>query len=392
MDTAQQQQIKDLYEQDRIKFVYRFPFVGQLLLSISMVPDTEGAVHLAAVDGQRLWLSPEYCTLSEDARLALLNHEMYHILLGHVLMPASFDLRCANLAQDVVINRLLEQGPATEHGMKELGKLGCVRTSKLGFKVGLDKDEIEFKVENLSSKDWVALYFELQSSAEYKGLKKQWKQDVRLVPDADRAQVQRRADSAKSRAVQYGLAPAGMDLQGELQAPAVPWQKVLRRELSQVVRPSDYGHRYQTRKLHLGYIRTLDKKEQDIVYALDTSGSMKEDVGQGLSELKGLLQSVRCNLHFLSCDTQATHLVRVRSPQMVSASNLPVVGGGGTDFRPIFDKIETELMSKRRTPSCLIVFTDGVGVFPKHAPSYPVIWVSTSRTTYPWGRVVSVVT
>jgi predicted metal-dependent peptidase len=63
-----------------------------------------------------------------------------------------------------------------------------------------------------------------------------------------------------------------------------------------------------------------------------------------------------------------------------------VKGGGGTDFRPVFDRIEKEELK----PDVLIYFTDMDGHFPSYAPTYPVIWASINprRQTAPFGEVI----
>jgi len=71
-----------------------------------------------------------------------------------------------------------------------------------------------------------------------------------------------------------------------------------------------------------------------------------------------------------------------------SGSELPkkVLGGGGTSFIPVFDRIEREQLM----PDVLIYFTDMYGMFPTKAPTYPVIWASITENikTAPFGDVI----
>ena len=65
------------------------------------------------------------------------------------------------------------------------------------------------------------------------------------------------------------------------------------------------------------------------------------------------------------------------------------LGGGGTDFRPVFERIEEEMLE----PDLMLYLTDGYGLFPSERPSYPVVWGSITdpkHVTYPWGDVVQV--
>jgi len=57
-------------------------------------------------------------------------------------------------------------------------------------------------------------------------------------------------------------------------------------------------------------------------------------------------------------------------------------GGGGTDFRKVFEYIEEKSIEL----DCLVYFTDAEGSFPEEEPPYPVIWIVQSRAGVPWGR------
>jgi predicted metal-dependent peptidase len=68
---------------------------------------------------------------------------------------------------------------------------------------------------------------------------------------------------------------------------------------------------------------------------------------------------------------------------MWEAMRLPaeISGGGGTDFRPLFDWIEREHLS----PDLLIYFTDAEGQFPAREPSFPVAWLVKGKAPTPFG-------
>jgi predicted metal-dependent peptidase len=69
-----------------------------------------------------------------------------------------------------------------------------------------------------------------------------------------------------------------------------------------------------------------------------------------------------------------------------------VLGGGGTSFIPVFERIEAEQLR----PDVLVYFTDCFGLYPKNVPQYPVIWASITPEaqlgTYrpPFGEIVYV--
>ena len=68
---------------------------------------------------------------------------------------------------------------------------------------------------------------------------------------------------------------------------------------------------------------------------------------------------------------------------------LALKGGGGTDFRPVFDLVEHQGV----TPSCLVYLTDlQCSRFPEIPPDYPVLWVNTDpgfgTASPPFGRII----
>ena len=59
-------------------------------------------------------------------------------------------------------------------------------------------------------------------------------------------------------------------------------------------------------------------------------------------------------------------------------------GGGGTDFRPLFEWVAAEQLR----PDLLVYFTDAEGEFPEYAPDYPVLWLVKGKAPVPWGERV----
>ena len=66
-------------------------------------------------------------------------------------------------------------------------------------------------------------------------------------------------------------------------------------------------------------------------------------------------------------------------------------GGGGTDFRVIFEYIHKNC--SKELPACVVIFTDGDGPYPdeSEALGVPVLWVINNQMfTPPWGKVTHV--
>ena len=62
-------------------------------------------------------------------------------------------------------------------------------------------------------------------------------------------------------------------------------------------------------------------------------------------------------------------------------------GGGGTDFRVVFEYIRHEMSDQ--LPACIVIFSDGIGPYPAEvqALGIPVLWIINNiKTTPPLGK------
>ncbi len=117
--------------------------------------------------------------------------------------------------------------------------------------------------------------------------------------------------------------------------------------------------------------------------AIDSSGSVEEEL---LSLFAGELEALFLSfpdvqLDLLVCDAKIQNVYRFVSGEILDFS---IKGGGGTDFRPVFDYIERELPET----SMLIYFTDAKGTFPQNEPLYETIWVVKEESEVPFGREI----
>lgn len=119
-----------------------------------------------------------------------------------------------------------------------------------------------------------------------------------------------------------------------------------------------------------------------ICYAVDTSGSMSEnDLSQAMGELDEIRKKFNAKVYVLDCDAN------VHNSKWLSVHDpLPILnGGGGTDFRPVFEHI----YDKKLKPDYIVFFTDGYGDFGEDK-GLPVLWVMTSDVKPPFGEVVHI--
>jgi len=185
-----------------------------------------------------------------------------------------------------------------------------------------------------------------------------------------------------------GDAPAGLKrIVEDLIDPDLPIEEYLRRFVETHAR-NDYSTLPPNRRfIHMGlYLPSLRSQElPPVILGVDTSGSVTD---QMIANFGGImtrvLEAFDSILHVLYTDAA------VQTVQTLTREDLPLQldpkGGGGTDFRPVFQWVEEQ---DEIEPACLIYFTDLYGTFPDEEPEYPVLWVTTSdKTDAPFGEVV----
>jgi predicted metal-dependent peptidase len=182
--------------------------------------------------------------------------------------------------------------------------------------------------------------------------------------------------------------------------PKVPWEKYLRTSMLRKAGPPKLDWRYRNRRLAgrqpdpLFYAKTAHIGAGTIVFVGDNSGSIgNKEINVFCGEASGIVADLNPQRFIaLWCDTKITRCEELEDPHDLNDLFMKwkkdgVGGGGGTDFRPAFKKVEEMGLE----PDMLVFFTDGQGDFPKAEPHYPVIWASIHKPSkYPWGEVVDI--
>ena len=149
-------------------------------------------------------------------------------------------------------------------------------------------------------------------------------------------------------------------------------------------------------------IEPLEYKEvqrvREFVIALDTSESVAGELIQTfvtktwniLKQTENFFTTV--NVHILQCGARVEEDAKITSQDEFDAYMRRMVlrGFGGTDFRPVFDHVDTLLRQHEfQNLKGLIYFTDGYGTFPPMPPKYEAafVFVDNGRElpdTPPW--------
>ncbi|WP_345970660.1 VWA-like domain-containing protein [Sulfurimonas sp. HSL1-6] len=165
----------------------------------------------------------------------------------------------------------------------------------------------------------------------------------------------------------------------------VDWRSELFHALSRHLK-SDYRMLPPSKKLlynHI-YLPSSTSETLDIVIAIDSSGSVDEVLlGRFIAEVESLLETFNdYRIELLVCDA------KVQSHRQFYPGEplrFELKGGGGTDFRPVYEWTE------RYAPMAplLLYFTDCDGRFPDREPLIDTVWITPeTESEVPFGQTI----
>ncbi|MGP8486054.1 vWA domain-containing protein [Paraburkholderia fungorum] len=201
--------------------------------------------------------------------------------------------------------------------------------------------------------------------------------------------------AAKAAQMRGGMPGALQGMIAQAVEPAVDWRPILHR-FAQDSSPTDYSYAMPNRRyLHLGlYLPSLHELAVgDAVFVRDSSGSVWDETqAQFAAEIVAVNDGVRPRrLIVIDCDTRVTQMQIFERGDAVDFELQPVRGGGATSFVEPFRRLAEEGIH----PAFLVYLTDMDGHFPDEAPSYPVLWASTTplkrAKKAPFGETVEVI-
>ena len=202
-------------------------------------------------------------------------------------------------------------------------------------------------------------------------------------PDKLDEQWKSRLAAAAQAARQAGkLSQSLMRFVDDLLAPQLPWRALLARYMMNAAR-DDYSFQRTSRREGEALMPRLYSQGVRVAVALDTSGSVtREELQAFLSEIDALKAQVRADVILHACDDKLDPAGPWKYA-LWEAMDLPdqISGGGGTDFRPVFDWLQRE----QSNPDLLVYFTDAEGRFPEREPAFPVVWLVKGKAPVPFG-------
>ncbi len=164
----------------------------------------------------------------------------------------------------------------------------------------------------------------------------------------------------------------------------IDWREMLYRHIASYAKSTFAFVPPNMKYLYRGiYLPSLSSDLLRIVIAIDTSGSVDEDLlSLFLGEVASVTQQYpNFEIDLITADAKIqSHEVFLPGETLV----YEIKGRGGTDFRPVFEYIDRHI----DYPTLLIYFTDGFGTFPDVEPSYDLLWVMPKIEDVPFGEVM----
>ncbi len=370
------------------RLVLKHPYFGMLASRLRVEP---GDVEAFLSDGRTLQYNEEYFEKEpvETVEFALANSVMHHVL-AHENRKMSRQGWLWQLATDYAVNSMLK-----ENGFK------------IPFRVNYDERFDGMYAEEIYAvlKDEIRNEDYNDDESNEDGFNEQNKNRIReekppensgkdrqslplppaeLEPELEQEWA-RAMREALDKAAEEGEEPAGIERLFTLRAQSsVDWRSELYQAINRHLK-SDYTFARPNKKgISSGiYLPSTCSERLGVVVAIDSSGSVEEEL---LSLFAGELEALFLSfpdvqLDLLVCDAKIQNVYRFVSGEILDFS---IKGGGGTDFRPVFDYIERELPET----SMLIYFTDAKGTFPQNEPLYETIWVVKEESEVPFGREI----
>ena len=376
----------------RTRLILDKPFLGALALRLPMIAADSKWCQTTSTDARSFYYNPAYIdALSVEQAQFVLANQALHCALSHFARRQHRSKFRWDIACDHAINPLLVkdglipppgtlvlecyEGMTAEEIYPFIGENDSDEPDEQpqhdGDGSGDSKDEAKGREQDSSGRGEAkgAAPPPPLSASEQESLAAQWQQ--RLAGAAQQAQQAGKLGGLLGRMV------------GELMQPKMPWRLLLARYMTQYAR-DDYSYMRPSRREGAMILPSLRSAQADILVVLDTSGSISEqEIDEFISEIDAIKGQLRARIVLHACDTAlAEEGPWLFEPWDEFRFNEPIQGGGGTDFRPVFEWISRQ----GREPDLLLYFTDAQGSFPPVEPGFPVLWLVKGKAAVPWGQ------
>lgn len=368
-----------------------------------------------ATDGIRLCYSKEWLIRIFQSNAKFLDraylHTVLHCVYSHLFIRQNRNKRIWNIACDIMVEYTIDKmnKPCTRRAISYIRQKlyedlnlnqGYLSAAAIYRQIcGFDAETLN-KVEQEFYTDSHALWpEEEQSDARMQQAKEKWDKVARQT----KMQMEQKGKGEDEKGEQVLMGQLKAQKSRRSYREFLREFAVLREELH--CNPEEFDLNYYTYGLQLygnmPLIEPLETREsmkiEEFVVAVDTSYSTSgELIKNFLKETFTLLTEQnsffrKCKIRIIQCDD------RVRTEEVITdfdkieetVNRFTVIGGGGTDFRPVFRYVEEQIREGEiKNLKGLLYFTDGMGIYPKKRPDYKTAFLFLNDfdndTVPPW--------
>lgn len=388
----QQQVCVQIMEHVKSELFLDLPFMALPLNGLQM--QMSDSLKSAGCDGKTFYFSNEFVIRIFKKNPVYLNriylHSILHCVFSHLWISSSRNMNLWHIACDICVEYTLDH--LEKKSVKRI--LSYIRKKTyqiLEKEYNLSASGIYLYLLNLDSKQLLELKNEFicddhrywpkskeeSQSIGNQNLKNSWKQKAIQSSLQNKNQMDGKEEGSYSW--QIKMAESKRSYREFLKK-----FMVLKEEVK--INEDEYDLSYYTYGLrlykNLPLIEPIETKEErkipELVIVLDTSYSTSGNLIKNfLKETSAILKSnvffSNSKIHIIQCDNRVQdHKILTSFDQMDEfLESFTVIGGNGTDFRPVFDYVN-ECMEQGicKEVSALLYFTDGKGIYPKRRPNY----------------------
>ncbi len=344
----------------KAKLLLDYPFFGTIASGMENVVN-DNIESFATREGRFEYREGYMESLGDAERIFALCNSALHEALSHTHRRGNRSPWLWNMACDYAINTLLiESGFTPPPSITYDKRFGNLSAEEIYHELSLeflDQEQNDRDSDEGRDDDWL---------------------DEKL----SRAQREKRSEEALeksdplSEAIHRLIQPHKKSL--------IDWRNELRERIGGYY-VSDYTLIPPSKKLLYDgvYLPGVHSRHLELSIAIDSSGSVNEVLlAQFIAEVESITELFSSyTIDLIVCDDRIRSHVRFERGEAITYA---LSGGAGTDFRPVFELIESWVYR----PKCLLYFTDLDGKFPPYEPMVETLWIAPKDTDVPFGRVI----
>ncbi|MCI8342288.1 MAG: metallopeptidase [Firmicutes bacterium] len=404
---------KDILSAVKSRLLLDFRFLDTAIGRLDLLNDD--MIFQLATDGQRLYFCSPYVLAEYKNEQEALNraylHTVLHCIFRHMFVSPEVNKELWNISADIAVENILNSLNAkcikcgkTQYQSKMLHLLKKdikPFTAERIYKHFIDKNytsEETEKIKGYFQRDNHELWWpdsengekpentdERQQKVDPETLLKEWEEISKML-DVDLETLSK--DTVGTGDMSQNLKALNRD--------KYDYRQFLRRFSVRgedlIINDEEFDYIYYTYGLekygNMPLVEPLEYKDTekicDFVVAIDTSGSVKGELVQRfLDKTYSILMMEesffkKINLRIIQCDSEMQEEVVVTNKDEFEKymHNMKLKGFGGTDFRPVFKRVEELIEAKEfKKFKGLIYFTDGYGTYPEKKPPFEAAFI-----------------